>query len=837
MRGGPALECGAGLLEAESETESAASASEGPIEALAPRPCHHGPSVPTATSPTAAPPSSERSLGAQLLPWLLVLPVALLGLPIESWLSRFDPEPTLTATALVALALWPVALATWGARPKRPWHMVALVIPIAVALSAMGGSDRVEGLRSAIQSGVLALGFLGATQLDRKGRRALCRGLVLVALLYVVPGLVASIGDGPEALAGPLGNVGSTNQVALAGAAVGVWMVTLRRGSWRWTGGAAAVAFALHAVLAPVLAGGLSLVVCLGLSAMVSPFAQDLRRARTVLAGTAGALLFALIAVGFAHRGSDADTAAVHAVSTPVEVAEQGSGSATKAEGMDGPEVDGAGTEAAEADGAANGGSDAAADDERGLEVSSAMPDHVGGARVRWLIWQTLPRMVAEGGPLGAGAGQFAAAYPPYRDPLERHASNWGTQLEHPHNDWLIVWAEFGWLGGLLATALLGWVAWRAFTGLLSKEVAASALGAALIALLVNAGAHSVFLYNPASGLLGAVLCGACSGARSPSPVGLVRRARNSFAVLALAIVIAIPSLSLWKHGRAMADFIELRAPHATSFIDLATMDELTVAVTRAVDACPEAVLARSIEVQLGLQYISAGIEVERWQRKAEEAIEVRLAARPFSTAAHLDRGQVALYARDVLGARTAWRAALEIDPEHPIALANLARLELAHGDVDLCLGLLERLTRLGDFTGEDRREMVRYAVRHGLEPDRAATVLGLDPERPTDIYDEGERRNDELAKGLAHHLWARQHIDRDDVSAAVRSLKQAVAAYARDGIDAPLAILESAAAQWLDGDVFRARAALEALPVVSITAPAFMVHRRLAEAARQVAR
>jgi tetratricopeptide (TPR) repeat protein len=398
------------------------------------------------------------------------------------------------------------------------------------------------------------------------------------------------------------------------------------------------------------------------------------------------------------------------------------------------------------------------------------------------------------------------------------------------------VWAEFGWLGGLLATALMVWVAWRAFNGLLSKEVATSALSAALVALLVNAGAHSVLLYNPASGLIAAVLCGACSGARSPNPVGLVNRTRSSFAVLALAVAIAIPSLSLWRHGRAMADFIELRAPHATSSVDLGTMDDLTLAVTRAVDACPEAVLARSIEVQLALEYITAGIEVERWQRKAEEAIQMRLAARPFSTSALLDRGQVALFSRDVLTARTAWRAALEIDPEHPIALANLARLELAHGDVDLCLDLLERLARLGDFTGADRREMVRYAVRNGLEPDRAAIVLGLDPDHPTAIYDEGERRDDELAKGLAHHLWGRQHMGRDDIPAAVRSLKQAVVAYGRDGIDAPLAILESAAAQWLDGDAVRARETLETLPTVSVTAPAFMVHRRLAEAARQIA-
>ncbi|QDU85592.1 O-Antigen ligase [Planctomycetes bacterium Pla163] len=771
--------------------------------------------MPPATTPTAAPTSADRSLGAQLLPWLLVLPIALLGLPFESWLSRFDPEPTLTATALVALVMWPVALATFGARPKRPWHVAALAIPIVVALSTLLGTDRVEGLRATIQSGVLALGFLGATHLDRKGRRALCRGLVLVTLLFLVPGLFRSIAEGPLALAGPLGNVGPTNQVALAGAAVGVWMVTLRRGSWRFLGGAAALAFALHAVLAPVLAGGLALVVCLGLSATVSPFAQDLRRARAVLAGTAGALLFAVIAVGFAHRGGDGDVEAVHATSNAAAVEQQESDAAP------------ATTE---------GDSNAATDEEHGLEVSSAMPDHLGGARVRWLIWQTLPTMVAEGGPLGAGAGQFAAAYPPYRDPLERRASTWGTQLEHPHNDWLLVWAEYGWLGGLLATVLLIWVAWRAFTGLLSNEVASSALGAALIALLVNAGAHSVLLYNPASGLIAAVLCGACSGARGPNHVGLPRRVRTSFAVLALAVAIAVPSVPLWKHGRAMADFIERRAPHATSTVDLATLDDLSLAVAHAVETCPEAVLARSIEVQLALEYIAAGIEVERWQRKAAEAIQVRLDARPFSTAALLDRGQVALYARDVVDARAAWRAALEIDPEHPVALANLARLELTHGDVDLCLGLLERLTRLGDFTGSDRREMVRWAVRNGLEPDRAAIALGLDPDHPTAIYDEGERRDDELAKGIAHHLWGRQHMDRDDIQAAVRSFKQAVVAYGRDGIDAPLAILESASAQWLDGDSVRAREALATLPVVSVTAPAFMVHRRLAEAARQIA-
>jgi len=761
------------------------------------------PSVNDRSPSPDAPAAEPRSLGARALPWLLVLPVALLALPIEGWLSHFDPEPTLTATALVALSLWPAAVCVIGAQPRRRWHPLALLVPIAVGLSAIGGPDHVEAQRATLQAGVLALGFLGASHLDARGRRTLCRAVVIVALLFVGPALWNEMLDEPFALAGPLANVGPTNQVALAGAVIGAWMVTLRRGGWRWIGGLAAVAFALHAVLSPVLAGGLSAVVALTVSALVSPWPKQLRKARAVLSGVAGVLLFALIAAGVAQRPDPAPNE--NAVVASEAVVNE------------------------------SNDADAEADEE-----PAAVAAHLGGARARLLIWGTLPELIADAGPLGVGAGQFAASYPPYRDADERRASRFGTYVEHPHNDWLLVWVEYGWLGGLLATLLLGWVLVRAWTGLVNAEVATSALGAALLALLVNAGAHSVLLGNPASGLIAAALCGACSSARTDAAPNLVRRSRLSFATLALALGLVVLAWPLWRLGAALSDYERAETAAMTNGSTTISEDErkrMEFALLRAVEIAPASTRANMLQANLFMVFVTAGYEPLRHTRLAGEAVERWLDARPASVEARMQRGIVALWAKDPSRARTEWNAVLSIDPTDGAALRNLARLELEYGDPLVCVEHLDRLEELGELDADGRREIARFALRNGVEPGRAALVLGFDHERPTVLHAAGDERDDALLTGLAHHLWARQHLSNDDLETAVRSLRQARNGYATDGIEMPLVVHELAAALWELDRHDEAFDAWEAMPTLAPTAAPYRLHARLADAAAEMAR
>lgn len=748
-------------------------------------------------APTATDAATERSFGVRALPWLLVLPVALLTLPFEAWLSYFDPEPTLTATALVALSLWPAAVAVVGAHPRRRWHPLALLVPIAVGLSAIGGPDHVEAQRATLQAGILALGFLGATHLDARGRRTLCRALVVVALLFLGPALWNEMLDEHAALAGRLGNVGPTNQVALAGAVIGVWMMTMRRGGWRWIGAFAALAFALHAVLSPVLAGGVAAVVALTISALVSPWPKELRKARAVLSGAAGVLLFTLIAAGVAQR-PDAPSVGAAASAT----------------------TDAAGEVAAQA------------------EEEDAVAAHLGGARARLLIWRTLPDAIAEGGPLGVGAGQFAAAYPPYRDAQERRASRFGTYVEHPHNDWLLVWVEHGWLGGLLATVLLVWVLWRAWTGLASAEVATSALGAALLALLVNAGAHSVLLGNPASGLIAGALCGACSSARTAAAPGLVRRSRLSFATLALALGLTVFAWPLWRLGAALSDYVrsETVAMTGGSTIEEEQRRELELALVRATQIAPASAQANMLQANLYLVFVVANYERLRYTRLAAEAVERWIDARPNSIEAHRQRGVVALWAQDPSRARTEWTTALTIAPEFAPAIRDLAILELEFGDPLACIGHLERLEELGELEPGDRRRLASLTLRNGVEPGRAAMVLGHDFERPTLLHQLGEDENDSLLTALAHHLWARQHLDRGDFETAVRSLRQARNAYAADGIEMPLAIHELAASLWQLDRHDEAFDSWAMMPPLRATAAPYRLHGSLVDAASEMA-
>ena len=709
--------------------------------------------------------------------WLALLPALLLTLPTDAWLSRFDPDPAATATGLVLLALAPAAFVAASRGSIALRHLAVLALPLVVWLAGANTSDTFEARRAALQAAVLAVGFVVGASLDGVGRAALVRATATLGLVHAGAALVAALFGSHFELAGRLGNVGPTNHVALVGGLAGLWLAAHERGGARVLGGAAFAAFVLHAVFAPVLAGLLAAALVLGGAALVAPWPRV--NGRAVMLGGAGALLalFVLVA-SFGGRGESG----VVPTSTSVDTSSQ-----------------------------------------------------LGGATVRRLVWQTLPGLVAAGGALGAGPGQFAAVYPPHRDPRESAASGEDTTVEHPHQDWFLVWVEYGWLGGAAATALLVLVLTTALRALRTGATAGagagdtSALAVAVLGALAAALAHSSLLCNVASALAAAVCVGALrarlgDGARAPLPA--------RFAALAVVLVTAWPALALWRHGAALAAATEvvanangpLRAEDATSAL---------AEIERALAWAPTSALANDMLEAQALAFVGAGVERDRFLALAANASDRQCAARPNSPTALVDHGLIALLGGNIDEARRAWARAIEIAPHHPTALSNLARLELSRGDALAGRALLDRLAQDGRLVGEERRALVRTLLAAGLEPARAALALELDPNSPSEIHAVGLERNDDLAQGLAHHLWARQFLDANDLAAAAVSLRQAVRAFVKDGSESALARVELAGAEYLAGRAEAARNALAALPELDPNAPPLTVHTALVDAVR----
>ena len=106
------------------------------------------------------------------------------------------------------------------------------------------------------------------------------------------------------------------------------------------------------------------------------------------------------------------------------------------------------------------------------------------------------------------------------------------------------------------------------------------------------------------------------------------------------------------------------------------------------------------------------------------------LEANPRSAANHNNYGICLLYAGDPRGAREAFRKALEIDPELPGALYNMAIVEATYF--------------FDEASG--RAYFARYRQLASDDPDDLATLLGeevtsLDAPGVRDIPEEGEER------------------------------------------------------------------------------------------------
>jgi tetratricopeptide (TPR) repeat protein len=88
-----------------------------------------------------------------------------------------------------------------------------------------------------------------------------------------------------------------------------------------------------------------------------------------------------------------------------------------------------------------------------GERVVSTFDPGSDSLQLRWAFWEGTVRLIRDHIWTGVGVGNFALAFVPYRSPFIYR--NPGVQVEHPHNEYLNLWAELGPLGLLACLWLL----------------------------------------------------------------------------------------------------------------------------------------------------------------------------------------------------------------------------------------------------------------------------------------------------------------------------------------------------------------------------------------------
>jgi len=692
-----------------------------------------------------APDTAQGKLAQRVLPLLLLLPAALLALPGPLSLLADDPFPHLAGTGWTLLAFVP--LAAWlllnGLRIGQGAILCGGLLFLAILTSFRELSDPLEARRSLCQLLCLTIAFVGATQLSRSGRRRLELGAIWLSILWTGFSLGSRLA-GSGHLAGVLGDTGSLSQAALPGAVVGGLYAATRRGRASILGLVAAVLFVLHAGWTPVLAGGSAWVAALVYTSMASPWSKRHARPRRILgllaaSGVASLILF-------------------HGVPTN----ETGG--------------DGGGVVLAQEKGQPSGS-----------HLQTVMASTLGGFGVRGHIWGRTLVMLGDHPILGVGPGQFQAAFPPYRSPAEIESSRLGacreenTEVEHAHCDPLQGLSEYGLLGGVLWLWILIRVAIASRAALRSGEAHSTALGAAGLALFLNAFMHTPLLANPVAGPLAFAIFGALIARTTTSYVSPSAIPRIVFGIVVLVITLQAPTLI--RHGRALAGYIDavrelegLETKGEDEAVQTERLSQTEAArhsFERALEIAP-----RSAEARL----LSARHD-EKASRRYVAWLEV-LEVRPYSVEAQEGAGILKAREGNLELARHHLQRASSLSPTNPRILKNLAQLEFRIGDLERAKAWLQRLRVTGCGDPAWRSGLGAELVLSEGRMEAGGWLLGgaelkdLSPEELHASYrdessGETQRVRDAL-ECLAQLLWARHHAANGSFELALRNYRQA---------------------------------------------------------------
>jgi O-antigen ligase/tetratricopeptide (TPR) repeat protein len=681
----------------------------------------------------------------------LLLPAFLLAWPGPGSMLRTDFLPQATGAGAAAIALLPAVAILALRRPQaRVAFLLLFLAPIAIGVAWITFGE----LHDTFEARRWLVGICTSTAALVCGASLGSAGRRVLARGLVCLALLLlgfALLDASNGFAGALGNTGSIAEAAIGGAAIGAAFLLHGPRLWRALGGLALVLFLVFVARAPVIAGGLGLAGALGLSAAARTGLPG--RSRAVLGTLAAVALIAALGGAFLPRASarpSSDPAPAHA--------------------------------------------------------------SVGGFEVRWRIWRSSLALLGAHPWVGVGPGQFAARFPPCRDPQEIELSTHGRrqdverEVEHPHSDVLLPILESGVVAGLAWLAFLAAVGIAGLRALRADDPERAAIAAGAFGIGAEALVNAPLSGDAAASTLAFALFGVLLARPLVVPAG---RAARGLRIALFAILLAcLPSaLAFVRHGLALQPLarpVEIDA------------DDAGRAVSAALDRCSDSPLALALWARL---------REERWKDSGvSEGAWVRvLLRRPNNVEGLMQCGYSLAMSGNRNAARNRYRRALEIDPGHPGILRNLMTLEFEEGNVGAGLRYLDRLAA----HPPDRAWLEGLANRlflRGLDREAEALLQRVDPALAdlsaescwARAKDEREAKHGAAADALecrAQRAWAREHASAGRAADAVRSYRQCL----RRTLDAipggaPRVRLELAAALLLDGREDEARTQIEGL-------------------------
>jgi putative inorganic carbon (HCO3(-)) transporter len=370
-----------------------------------------------------------------------------------------------------------------------------------------------------------------------------------------------------------------------------------------------------------------------------------------------------------------------------------------------------------------------------GLGVEGLL--HSGSLGIRWQVWQSTLRMIAERPLFGFGLDTFRLVFPQFQTwDLIREQGR--SAFDRPHNDLL----QVGFSLGLVGLAIFIWLVLTFFTAVLrdsSKQENDKRrwTDAGFLAGIVGYLASIQFSFDSvAAGSLLWIVMGMMLSDNSRSAFVAPRpRFRSpkaaalfSFALFFLALAILTPAadyfagkgkinqeLNLSDSAREFYRSSIALAPWETLYrlrLGEALMDEYLMA-NRGSGAEAEAVFKqvsslspRETEAYLGLSALK--LREQDFETAASYA-EKALALDPFSVDGYLDLGLAKSARGDGKGANSLWGEALKIEPTNYYALLYLAQTNETAGHQKEALSFYEKILALYPYdsiAGEARRRL-----------------------------------------------------------------------------------------------------------------------------------
>jgi tetratricopeptide (TPR) repeat protein len=288
--------------------------------------------------------------------------------------------------------------------------------------------------------------------------------------------------------------------------------------------------------------------------------------------------------------------------------------------------------------------------------------------QIRMAFWRGTVQLIRDHLWTGVGIGNFALAFVPYRTPIVyRHPT---VQAEHPHNEYLNVWAELGPLGTLASAWLLIRVV-RLGWGLLGRSGARREVLAGILGGLAATAAYASLFYvvhTPAAAMNVAILLGLLDA--------MDREVKGQAQGSPVRLRVLVPSLVVM----GFVWFQYFLAPVASEIhYFLALRDFRASQIERGLRRLNQSLAWNPESYVTRYRLATALFSQERYLEAIDEAHKA-LQVHPNLEIAYWVIGSSYVKLGEKPKAKTMFLKALDISPHYPHALTNLGVRALEEG-------------------------------------------------------------------------------------------------------------------------------------------------------------